>query len=355
MRPHSIQNTVPSRRQYLLIATLVTTLVALALSGCSTISTLPPDPVLKSQPAGSGQTILGRNDHYVVLLAAKNDSWPSLAEQFYGDPGLYWRIEDANYDVTLKAGQEVVVPLKDSSRLGVEAHSVHAVSILAYHSFGDGKGRLTISREQLENQMQYLLTNNYRVITLDHFFDFLAGKRSIPKRAVMITIDDGHPSTYEIAFPVLKRYGFAATVFPYSDYIGQGGLTWAQLREMQASGLIEVQLHSVTHSDLTQRLPYETLPQMRKRLAREISAPKALFGEHLESQPYVLAYPYGAANQYVVEEVQRANLAAGFTVSRGGNAFFSYPYALQRNQIYRDDTMESFGRKLTTSIQLDPL
>lgn len=351
MRLHSIHNAVSGRVQYLLITTLMT----LVLYGCSTTSTPPPEPVPTTRSAESEQTILGRNDHYVVLLADRNDSWSSLAEQFYGDAGQYWRIEDANYDVTLNAGQEVVVPLKDSSRPGVEAHSVDAVSILAYHSFGNGKGRLTISREQLESQMQYLLTNNYRVITLDHFFDFLASKRSIPKRAVLITIDDGHPSTYEIAFPVLKRYGYAATVFPYSDYIGQGGLSWAQLREMQASGLIDIQLHSETHADLTQRLPNETLPQMRKRLAQEISGPKALFEQRLESQPYVLAYPYGAANQYVVEEVQRANLTAAFTVSRGGNAFFSYPYALQRNQIYRDDTIESFSRKLTTSIRLDPL
>ncbi len=353
MTRHSHQG--PFRRALTRKLAIPLAAVSLLLSACTANVPLSSTPDVRTSVPAGDQLLIGKNRYFAVLLAGETDSWESLAQQFYGDAGLYWRIEDANEDVSLKAGQQIVVPLTESSPLGVDAHSVNAVAILAYHSFGNGQGRLTISRSQFEMQMQYLLINDYRVITLEHFFDFLGGNRAIPKRAVMITIDDGHPSTFSIAFPILQRYGFAATVFPYSDYIGNGGVSWDQLRQMQASGLIDVQLHSQTHSDLTQRKPDETLPQLRKRLAQEITAPKALFEQKLDSSPYVVAYPYGAANQYVVEEVQKANLHAGFTVSRGSNTFFSYPYALQRNQIYKDDTIESFGKKLKTTIRLDPL
>ena len=59
---------------------------------------------------------------------------------------------------------------------------------------------------------------------------------------MVITIDDGYESTYRHAFPILKRHGFPATVFVYTDFLGGGdALTWPQLQEMSASGLIDVQ------------------------------------------------------------------------------------------------------------------
>ena len=72
---------------------------------------------------------------------------------------------------------------------------------------------------------------------------------------MVITIDDGYRSTYEVAFPVLKRHSFPATVFLYSDFVGAGdALTWAQMKEMTQSGLIDIQPHSKSHANLTLKL-----------------------------------------------------------------------------------------------------
>jgi peptidoglycan/xylan/chitin deacetylase (PgdA/CDA1 family) len=68
-----------------------------------------------------------------------------------------------------------------------------------------------------------------------------------------VTIDDGHRSIYRIAFPLLKEFGYPATLFVYSDYIDHGGLRWQELDEMVESGLITVQSHSKTHDNLTRR------------------------------------------------------------------------------------------------------
>ncbi len=56
----------------------------------------------------------------------------------------------------------------------------------------------------------------------------------------MITIDDGYRSSYEIAYPILKKFGFPATVFLYTDFVGASdAMTWAQMKEMTASGLVD--------------------------------------------------------------------------------------------------------------------
>ena len=50
-------------------------------------------------------------------------------------------------------------------------------------------------------------------------------------------------------------------------------MTWAQMKEMTASGLIEIQPHSKTHSNLTLKLPGETDAKYRERIRREVDAP----------------------------------------------------------------------------------
>ena len=72
---------------------------------------------------------------------------------------------------------------------------------------------LIVPRETFAAQMEYLARNRYNVIRLADLPDFLAGKRALPPRAVVITFDDGHVSTYQSAYPVLKQYGFPATFF----------------------------------------------------------------------------------------------------------------------------------------------
>ena len=71
-----------------------------------------------------------------------------------------------------------------------------------------------------------------------------------------ITIDDGYRSTYEIAYPVLRKHGFPATVFLYTDFVGAAdALTWPQMKEMAASGLIGL-ASGVTRATVVQANPW---------------------------------------------------------------------------------------------------
>ena len=56
-------------------------------------------------------------------------------------------------------------------------------------------------------------------------------------------------------------------MYLYTDFVGASdALTWPQMKEMMASGLIEIQPHSKTHANLTLRLPGETDARYRERI-----------------------------------------------------------------------------------------
>ena len=172
-------------------------------------------------------------------------------------------------------------------------------------------------------------------------------KRQLPKRSVVITVDDGYASMYQHAFPVLKQYRFPATLFIYTDFIGaRDALTWNQMQEMVASGVIDIQPHSKTHSNLSIRFQGETEAHYRDRLRVEAVAPREVLQRKLHVKVSSYAYPYGDANPIVVEELARKDYRIGLTVDPGGNAFFTAPMLLRRTMILGDQSLDAFKAHL---------
>lgn len=299
-----------------------------------------------------GYSVLGANDDYAVVHVSGPTSLGALAQDFLGSEHRGWVIGDRNGITELEPGDTVVIPLQSRNAVGIQSGAYQTVPILSYHRFGPNNGRLSVTGEQFRLQLEYLKTNGFTVIPLSLVYDFLQGNQALPKRSVVITIDDGYRSTYEIAFPILKEYGFPATVFVYTDWIGKGGLTWTQMAKMKASGLIDIQAHSKSHSNLTVRLENETLQEYRARVSTEVQQPKTRLEKNLDGPIENFSYPYGATNALLVDELRRGDYRLGLTVKRGGNAFFYHPYTLRRTMIYRDDGLERFAQALQTSIPL---
>jgi len=181
--------------------------------------------------------------------------------------------------------------------------------------------------------------------------DFLEGKTALPRKSVVITIDDGYRSTYEIAWPILKRYGLPATVYLYTDFVGAGdALNWAQMKEMSTSGQIDIQPHSKTHSNLTMKLADENDARYRERIRREVDAPIDAIRERLGEPTVSYAFPYGDVNDIVVEYLRAKNVKLGVTVTPGGNAFFAPPVMLRRSMIFGGDDLDVFKSKLVTAL-----
>lgn len=274
----------------------------------------------------------------------------ALAERYLGDRARRFEIAEFNRVDEARAGRPLAIPVSPLNPGGVEPSTVQTVPILCYHRFGPRANTTTVTPQAFDAQMRYLAQNGYTVVPMAKLADFLDGKVALPKKSVVVTIDDGYKSTYEIAWPILKKYGFPATVYLYTDFVGAGdALTWAQMKEMSA-GSIDIQPHSKTHANLTLRLANENDSRYRERVRQEVETPIDVIRERLGEPTVSYAFPYGDVNETVVEFLKAKNVRMAVTVTPGGNAFFAPPVMLRRSMIFGGDDLDVFKSKLVTAL-----
>ncbi len=324
---------------------------AALLAGCVEVPQRPaPAPPAPLAPPPEPVAVLARDNDFAVVVAGPGDDLDTLAQRYLGDREKRWWIAEFNRIDAVRTGDTVVIPLRAQNPPGVHAAAYQTVPVLTYHRFGNRPSTLTVTPAAFEAQMDYLARHGYRVIPLAQLLGFLEGKAPLPPKSVVITIDDGYRSTYEIAYPVLRRHGFPATVFLYSDFVGApDALTWAQMKEMSASGVIDIQPHSKTHANLTLRTPNESEARYRERVRREIDAPIDVIRERLGMASVAYAFPYGDVNDAIVDALRGKGVRLGLTVTPGGNGFFAPPYMLRRSMVFGQDDLAAFRAKLVTA------
>jgi peptidoglycan/xylan/chitin deacetylase (PgdA/CDA1 family) len=328
---------------------VVLSAVAMLASACATAPPAPEPRAVATPPPSAPAPLPDAftSDDFVVVLAKDGDTAETLAARFLGDKAKSWVIEDYMGARTFTAGQQVVIPLRPWNPTGVDVSGYQLVPVLCYHNLGpQSKGRLLLGASQFEQQMRYLKAQGYRVISLSDFVDWLQLKRQLPKRAVVLTFDDGYRAFREYAYPILKELGFPATLFVYTDYVGAGrnALSWEELRTLAAEGF-DVQAHSKTHADL-RRAPGETDAQFSARMQSELGDPLKLFQRHLGRTSQLLAYPYGRVDDDVQAKVKEHGYVAAFTVRRQGSPAFVQPLRIHRSQVYAEMSLEDFAKNL---------
>lgn len=176
-----------------------------------------------------------------------------------------------------------------SSTIALEAQSFD-IPVFAYHRFGDSRYPSTnISSDVFESQLKYLADNHYTVLTLGEAVAKWKAGKSLPDKAVILTIDDGYLSFYKNGWPLLKKYGYSATIFVQTGTIGGSDfMSWQQIKEMQKAG-IEIGNHSHDHAQFLNLDGKDRMAAFRKDLAQASDQ----FQEHLGSKPTLYCYPYG--------------------------------------------------------------
>lgn len=215
-------------------------------------------------------------------------------------------------------------------------------TVLCYHIVEAPAAPLMhIDRETFRQHLRYLEMTGYNVIPLRHLYEYVTGTRaSIPKNAVVITIDDGWRSTYTEAFPELQKRKFPFTVFIYPNIIGKtaNALTWKQIREMADAG-VDIQSHSLTHPYLTKRRHRSKGEKAYAEwLEKELGESRRILEKETGRKVEFLAYPYGDYDDRVAEASERAGYTAALTCNFGRVKKGSDP--LRMNRFVIDDRMD---------------
>jgi peptidoglycan/xylan/chitin deacetylase (PgdA/CDA1 family) len=294
--------------------------------------------------------VLTRNERLLIYRPAADETLRSIAARWLGREDRDWEIAELNGLSAPEPGQPLVVPLQPVNLPGVSQGALQTVPILSYHRIDFGGGRLTVTPTNFAQQMDWLARNAYRVVPLSRLQAFLTGRERLPPRSVVITIDDGHESAHRLALPLLRQHGFPATVFVVGDFVGVGdALNWKQLRELVASGLIEIGAHSKTHRNLARRTVDESDALYRRELELELRAPRELLERQLGQPVRHFAFPYGDANAEVLQVLAQQAYSLAVTVSAGGNPVYAQPLLLRRTMIFGDHDLATFGSKLQIS------
>lgn len=222
------------------------------------------------------------------------------------------------------------------------------VPILMYHYIGANpnpgkdlaRDNLSVTPDEFEKQLDYLNVQGFNSISLDTLYAGLKETINLPPKPVVLTFDDGYIDFYINAFPILKRFNIHATSFLPTQLIGTGYyMNWNQVAQLQSSGLISFQAHTLHHSNLTTlevELAKLEILQSKKELESHIGVPVNWF-----------SYPYGSSNELLWEIVKQAGFVGGVGTWTGSNINEGNIYDLPRIKIPGGESIDSFAKKLS--------
>jgi len=153
-----------------------------------------------------------------------------------------------------------------------------------------------------------LLTSRYELVTIDAFGDWMAGRRQFARPPCAITFDDGWRDNYEVAFPLLQRYGAPATVFLVTSWIGRRDMLDAERIGVMESSGVAFGSHTVTHA-LLGRID-------RPAMQSELADSRAALERYVKRPSRWFCFPKGS---HTVEacELARQYYDGAVTVRRG--------------------------------------
>lgn len=227
------------------------------------------------------------------------------------------------------------------------------VPILTYNRVNDvDKNALTLTVEQFDAQMKFLVDDGYTVITPDELLDAWEGNENLPNKPVVITFDDGNADNYKNVFPILQKYNLKATMFVITDNINlyPSYITWQQAREMQASGLVDIESHTLSNQSFLKI-------HSRDKLWDQIYGSKQAIEWYLKKPAKFIAYPDGKYTVEAEELCKEVGYRAGFAIDYGLAHYNPKNYVLDRIPIYGSNshTLLRFKMRLKGAPVIAPL
>jgi len=254
--------------------------------------------------------------------------------------------------------------------------------VIAYHDVRDevhdlvDADQYAISTRHLIDQFNWIRLNGFVPVSIDDIVAAKEGKRELPDKALLLTFDDGLESVYTHVFPLLKLFNYPAVVSlvtgwtngdappppPDASEITYSFMTWEQVQEMHASGLVEIASHSndlhrgilgnpqgntqpaaVTRAYENGR--YETENEYLTRIRADLQRSADLIEAHIGQRPRVMTWPYGRFNQPSLDIAADLGMPITLTLTDKSNVLSDMP-ALGRHLVSANPQVDVLGIQL---------
>lgn len=215
------------------------------------------------------------------------------------------------------------------------------LSVSLHDVAGDKHDNITTPVAVFEKFVKDVSDAGYKLCSMANYLEVSEKDRS---HFIVCTFDDGYEGLFTNAKSILEKYGFSASVFVCTDYLGKKN-SWNlkdktirkhmdidQLRHLQASGW-EIGSHGVTHESLLRLSDDELKRQLgdSKRILEGIFGPIRTY-----------AYPYGDYSPFIEKQVKKYYESA-FLLMDGG--VFLAVDAHRIHRYYISEIYEIIGRK----------
>jgi biofilm PGA synthesis lipoprotein PgaB len=287
----------------------------------------------------------------------------------------------------------IATPLAAQPATGPDAAD-DGLLVLSYHDIRDDVRKdsdadaYAVSTQNFAAHLDWLSAHGYHPISLSQLARASRGEEALPPKPVLLTFDDGLRSVYTRVFPLLRAYGYPALVALITDYVDMAPgrtidygyrpfghddfLTWEQLREMQASGLVEVASHTdnlhhgvqsnpqgnstpavITHIYDPDRKRYETAREYEQRLRDDLGRSVQRIRKELGVRPQAIVWPYAAYNSLSNEIADQLGMTASFDLDGRSTPVGPDLHGLARLLVMGNPDVIGLAFELRRNVELD--
>lgn len=227
------------------------------------------------------------------------------------------------------------------------------VPILLYHHMLTDAGKntdqwrnndITISTSEFRRHMKMLKDNGYNVATMDEVVAYVRGEILLPKKSIVLCFDDGYKSNTYYAAPILREFGYKATVFSimslfdgqYQDWYDVSSLQHITRKDLASySDVLDQQCHTwANHNKLSQQSYNQVYNDLMK-------------SQNCEKYKY-FAYPYGDYDSDVINAVKAAGFLAAVTTeernAKPGDKIYEIPRYTVTSPMSDSDYLKLIGK-----------
>ena len=294
--------------------------------------TIAPEIIIDAE-----KVVLAVGEEYKVKATATDDV----------DGDITSKINHSELDTSTPGEHEITIWVEDNAgnktektqKVLVREELSNGLPVLMYHFFYDNnkyykEDNNWLKIEDFEEQLKYMTENDFYFPTWEEVNDYIEGKIKLPSKSVVLTVDDGDASFFDVAVPVLQKYKVPATSFVITGWYGwrydenMKYVVWEshsdQMHESGANG--KGRMVNWTHDQIVQDLKKSS---------------ETLGGAN------VFCYPFGHYNDTAIKALKDANYILAFTVEGGRVTKNSNKYKLPRVRVTDGNSLSYFIKSIS--------
>ena len=183
----------------------------------------------------------------------------------------------------------------------------NSATVFMYHKFGVSKYPSTsVTLNQLDDHISEFTKEKYNILSLEFIVDTIINDGELPDNTIGISVDDADKSFFEIGWPLFKKNNIPVTLFVTTGTIANNNksyLNWDQIRKLRDEG-VTIGAHSHTHA----HMPDIGIEEVK----REIELSNKIFLKELGAIPTLFAFPYGEANNEIIDLLKEYKFKVAF-------------------------------------------